>query len=102
MRTDKDTVRTLAREFARSRMADAWFAFSSDVRSALLDAAIMDHVRMAAACDADKPMTPSELVEFRRDFARELHRGVPRGSAGRLRFVVDDTAIHLLPEIAHP
>jgi hypothetical protein len=65
MRHDTDTLKRLAREFTSNWRADIWNPMGRAVQDALVDSYVMDHVRMAAAVNADLPMTPADLVDFR-------------------------------------
>lgn len=89
MKMTKEWARTLAREFHISKRATLWYQFTDDLRWALVDATIMDYVQLAAACDANKPMTPQELIDFRQMFVDVLAEGIPRGSAGRMRYTME-------------
>lgn len=70
MRTDKQTVLTLAREFKNGWRSRLW-PFVTDKRM-LVDSAVMDHIRMADIVDADNPIKPSEIMEFRASFSAKL------------------------------
>lgn len=89
MRTDATTIRTIAREFASSSLAKLWNFVTTDVRGALVDSLVMNHLRMADAADNGTPHTPAEIIEFRDRLVAQLEAGIPRGSAGRLRFLLE-------------
>lgn len=89
MRMDAQTIKVLVKEFANSTRGRIWYSLGSDLREALIDAAIMDHVRMAAACEADKPMTATELADFRDTVKAALEAGVPRRGDCPRQFLVN-------------
>lgn len=92
MRIDDKRTKMLAKDFIRSTRARLWNFVTDDVRHALIDAAVMDCIRLADAVENQAPLTPAELVLFRCNLIAALHRGVPMGSTGRqfLRFDADD------------
>jgi hypothetical protein len=90
MRMNPEIVREIARQFVTSDRAKLWYFVTSDIRNALVDNVVMDAVRMAHAVDNNTPLTPAQLLEFRAALVKALHDGVPRGSAGRRHFTIDD------------
>lgn len=88
MRTDPGTTRTLAREFLGSWRAKLWHFVTDDVRRALIDSLVMEHVQLAHAVDNQAPVTPAELIEFRGALIATLAAGIPRSSAGRVHFTL--------------
>lgn len=84
-------VREIAKGFHRSPLSDLWWHVSTNVREALIDSLAMNHVRMADACGAEKPIIPAELVEFRNAIRTALADGVSRGPRDtRVRYWVTD------------
>ena len=99
MRMDSRMAGTLAHEFVRSRRSKLWWEFTDDLRNALLDALIMDHVRMASAVAADAPFTASDLCMLRQAVLTKLRRGISRGRLGKIHFWLDaDTGKRVLLE----
>lgn len=64
-------INRIAREFKAGR-GRAWAWVSDGVQEALIDAEIMDQVRAAHSADAEKPITPAQLMAMRQDLALAL------------------------------
>lgn len=64
MRLGPGDAIALASRFAQTR-GKLWRYFTDEIRHALVDAAVMDHVRAAWSADVTKAHTPAEIVEFR-------------------------------------
>lgn len=75
MRMDRQHVANLARTFHTSWRAKLWPLVSDEVRAALIDSMVMASIATAHAVDAQKPITPMQIMAMRCDLAEELHRG---------------------------
>lgn len=89
MRTDQARVLSLARDFATSDRAKLWHFVTDDVRHALIDAAIMDCIRLADAVDNQTPLTPIAILDFRNALIATLRTGL-QSRTGRRRFTFGD------------
>ena len=81
MRMGDDEIKRIVREFALSWRGTIWNDLHHRLRSDMVDGAIMEHVRMAAAVEADAPFTASDLVGFRSRLIARLAAGIPRRGA---------------------
>jgi hypothetical protein len=77
-------IKRIACDFVVGR-GRAWAWVGPEVRSALLDAAIMDQVRAAHSADAGLPITPAQLIGWRNELEYVLEAGVGRGGVHRFR-----------------
>lgn len=93
MRIDNQHVRELARKFHRSWRAELWCFVADDVRAALIDSMVMESVAMAHAVDAQRPLTPMQIMELRCDLAEELHRGAHQRVSYRFVASTPDTVV---------
>ncbi len=62
MRADSRTARHVAHNFLRSARSGAWGVVDPML---LVNSIVMDHVNFASAIEADAPITPTQLIEFR-------------------------------------
>lgn len=87
MRLDQRAVRDVAKGFLEENR-HTWHAFGPSIQNALIDAAVMAHVRAAWSADADKPFTAAELINFRDRVVEALAAGPGRGHH-RMTFKVE-------------
>lgn len=78
MRLDDRAAKVVA-EWIADEHRGAWTYFDTPVRSALVDAGIMAHVRTARSADDGTPFTAADLIEFRDRIVALLAAGVGRG-----------------------
>ncbi len=72
----EDHAVDVAQRFAESDRAKMWHLFGRDVRQALLDAAIMDEMRVAASLSGKSPFTAIQVVQLRARVADLLANGI--------------------------
>jgi hypothetical protein len=78
VRLDDRAAKAVA-EWIAGEHRGAWAYFDTLVRSALVDAGIMAHVRAARSADDDTPFTAADLTGFRDRIVALLAAGVGRG-----------------------
>ena len=85
MRLDDRAAMNVAKRIATDHR-HAWSYMAAVLRAALIDAGIMAHVARAWASDADKPFTPTDLVQFRDRVIELLSDGIACCGSGRITF----------------
>lgn len=84
-RYSPEHVNDTAKRFVASPYADMWGLFRSDIRRALLDAHIMNELRVADSADSAVLFTASEIMKFRHDVEERLAEGVKAHSRAMMR-----------------
>lgn len=75
-RYSPEHVNDTAKRFAVTSYAKMWNLFSGEIRRALVDAHVMDELRIADSADSEISLTATEIVKFRDAVAARLAEGV--------------------------
>ncbi len=89
MRLDSAMAKELAKDFARSSVGRIWSFVDDVIRHALISQVVMQHARRSDAADAQKPVTPAELIAFEDYIITLLDVGVRTGT-GRVACRFDE------------
>lgn len=91
-RFSPEHARDVAQRFADSDRAKMWDLFGPDIQRALIDAAIMDEMRIADSADSTIMFTAAQVMQLRGQVEAHLADGVrPKHSRRPLRaFAIDD------------
>jgi len=84
-RYSPEHVNDTAKRFVASPYADMWALFRGDLRRALLDAHIMNELRIADSADSAILFTASEIMQFRHDVEKRLAEGIKAHSRAMMR-----------------
>lgn len=79
----RQQARQYARDFKGSSRARAWWFVNMHME--IIDSVVMDRVRAAYSVNAEYPMTPEEMMAFRKAFVAEIAKMgfLYEGSPGR-------------------
>lgn len=89
-RYTKEHAQQVAKDFATSTKADAWYLFGSDIRSAIIDSLVVHEFRIADMVDSSVAVTAAEVMEFRALIELALAEGIKRRNAPPRRFRVHE------------
>lgn len=84
-RYSTEHVNDTAKRFVASPYADMWSLFRGDLRRALLDAHIMNELRIAHSADSAIQLTAGAIMNFRHDVEERLAEGVKAHSRAMIR-----------------
>jgi hypothetical protein len=81
----QEHVSDTAKRFAESPYADMWSLFRADIRRALIDAHVMNELRIADTVNSEILFTASEVMAFRHAVEAKLAEGVKKHSRAMKR-----------------
>jgi hypothetical protein len=94
LRFDGSAARDVAIALVEGDAGRIWFCVGAPIRSALIDAGIMAHVRAVRGAwsddDADKPFTAGDLIAFRDRVVKVLAAGVARRGRMKVALKVEE------------